>query len=233
MKTKEYNQSIMLKNKKELRELEKNYVEEVLGDINKAIENKRKEIEKKLIEYSETHKVKKRTKDGVEYEVANVNPIVIQKYFFKSISPMMNIEPAYNAEKLGIVWGLYEEMIEKISTDIGVIAPSLSGFCSFAGIRVSTFKEYRKSVDIDMRVVSEKIEDSCFDSNTTLAQFGYIKERTTVYRMKSEQERVEKEMPTVHIHNNNGVDLEQINKRLEQLGNFADKKSFIEAKKVK
>lgn len=232
MKTKEYNQSIMLKNKKELRELEKNYVEEVLGDINKAIENKRKEIEKKLIEYSETHKVKKRTKDGVEYEVANVNPIVIQKYFFKSISPMMNIEPTYNAEKLGIVWDLYEEMIEKISTDIGVIAPSLSGFCSFAGIRVSTFKEYRKSVDIDMRVVSEKIEDSCFDSNTTLAQFGYIKERTTVYRMKSEQERVEKEMPTVHIHNNNGVDLEQINKRLAQLGNFADKKNFIEAKKV-
>lgn len=232
MKTKEYNQSVMLKNKKELRELEKNYVEEVLGDINKAIENKRKEIEKKLIEYSETHKVKKRTKDGVEYEVANVNPIVIQKYFFKSISPMMNIEPTYNAEKLGIVWDLYEEMIEKISTDIGVIAPSLSGFCSFAGIRVSTFKEYRKSVDIDMRVVSEKIEDSCFDSNTTLAQFGYIKERTTVYRMKSEQERVEKEMPTVHIHNNNGVDLEQINKRLAQLGNFADKKNFIEAKRV-
>lgn len=232
MKTKEYNQSVMLKNKKELRELEKNYVEEILGDINKAIENKRKEIEKKLIEYSETHKVKKRTKDGVEYEVANVNPIVIQKYFFKSISPMMNIEPTYNAEKLGIVWDLYEEMIEKISTDIGVIAPSLSGFCSFAGIRVSTFKEYRKSVDIDMRVVSEKIEDSCFDSNTTLAQFGYIKERTTVYRMKSEQERVEKEMPTVHIHNNNGVDLEQINKRLAQLGNFADKKNFIEAKRV-
>lgn len=232
MKTKEYNQSVMLKNKKELRELEKNYVEEVLGDINKAIENKRKEIEKKLIEYSETHKVKKRTKDGVEYEVANVNPIVIQKYFFKSISPMMNIEPTYNAEKLGIVWDLYEEMIEKISTDIGVIAPSLSGFCSFAGIRVSTFKEYRKSVDIDMRVVSEKIEDSCFDSNTTLAQFGYIKERTTVYRMKSEQERIEKEMPTVHIHNNNGVDLEQINKRLAQLGNFADKKNFIEAKRV-
>lgn len=232
MKTKEYNQSIMLKNKKELRELEKNYVEEVLGDINKAIESKRKEIESKLIEYSETHKVKKRTKDGVEYEVANVNPIVIQKYFFKSISPMMNIEPTYNAEKLGIVWDLYEEMIEKISTNIGVIAPSLSGFCSFAGIRVSTFKDYRKSVDIDMRVVSEKIEDSCFDSNTTLAQFGYIKERTTVYRMKSEQERVEKEMPTVHIHNNNGVDLEQINKRLAQLGNFADKKNFIEAKRV-
>lgn len=232
MSIKEYNHQVGIANKNEVRRLEDEYINNILDNLEKAIEIKREEIEGKLIEYSETHKVMKYTKDGVGYEVPNVNPLVIQKYFFKSIVPMMNKEPKYSAEKLGIVWGLYEEMVEKINTEIGIIVPNLSDFCNFAGIRLSTFKEYRQSADEDMRVVTEKIEDSCFNSNTTLAQLGYVKERSTVYRMKSEQERVEKEMPSIHIHGE-GIDLEQINKRLAQIESFDDKKNFIEAKRVK
>jgi len=204
----------------------------VLGGLEKAVEEKRKEIEDKLIKFFDENKSKKYNKDGVAYDVPNTNPIVIQKYFFQSINPLVNVEPKYSAEKLGIVWQLYEEMVGKISAKIGVIVPSLSNFCNFAGIRLSTFKQYKQSVDEDMRIVVEKIEDGCFDSNLTLAQLGYIKERSTVYRMKSEQERVEKEMPAIHIHNE-GVDLGDINRRLQELKGFKEKKQIIEGELVK
>lgn len=204
----------------------------MLGGLEKAVEEKRKEIENKLIKFFDENKSKKYNKDGVAYDVPNTNPIVIQKYFFQSINPLVNVEPKYSAEKLGIVWQLYEEMIGKISAKIGVIVPSLSNFCNFAGIRLSTFKQYKQSVDEDMRIVVEKIEDGCFDSNLTLAQLGYIKERSTVYRMKSEQERVEKEMPAIHIHNE-GVDLGDINRRLQELKGFKEKKQIIEGELVK
>lgn len=158
---------------------------------------------------------------------------MIQKYFFQSINPLVNVEPEYSAEKLGILWQLYEEMIGKINAKIGVIVPSLSGFCGFIGIRLSTFRRYKQSVDEDMRVVVEKIEDGCFDSNVAMAQMGFLKERSTVYRMKSEQERIEKETPTIHIHSE-GVDLGDINKRLEELKGFNKKKeTIIDAEVVK
>ncbi len=221
-----------IENKQAVRIIEKEYVEEVLGGLETAIEEKRKEIEDKLTKYFEENKTKEYTKDGTPYDVANKNPIVIQKYFFQSLNPLVNKEPMYSAEKLGIVWQLYEEMVGKISAKIGVIVPSLSSFCSFAGIRLSTFKQYKQSVDEDMRIVVEKIEDGCFDSNLTLAQMGYIKERSTVYRMKSEQERVEKEMPSIHIHNE-GVDLGDINRRLQELKGFKEKKQMIEGELVK
>lgn len=229
---KEYNEQVRIENKQAIRVIEKEYVEDVLGNLEKAVEEKRKEIEDKLIKFLDENKLKKYNKDGVAYDVPNTNPIVIQKYFFQSINPLVNVEPKYSAEKLGIVWQLYEEMIGKISAKLGVVVPSLSSFCSFAGIRLSTFKQYKQSVDEDMRIVVEKIEDGCFDSNLTLAQLGYIKERSTVYRMKSEQERIEKEMPSIHIHNE-GVDLGDINRRLNELKGFKEKKQIIEGELVK
>ena len=130
------------------------------------------------------------------------------------------------------MWQLYEEMVGHINAKIGVLVPSLTNFCSFAGIRLSTFKNYKNSVDEDMRVVVEKIEDGCFDSNVTMSQMGYIKERSTVYRMKSEQEKIEKETPQIHIHEN-GVNLGDINRRLAELQGFTQKKNFIEGEVVK
>lgn len=227
----ERNENVRIKNKQEVRLIEKDYVENVLDGLDNAINQKRTEIEDKLMKYVDENKIKRYNKDGDEYEVPNTNPLLIQKYFFQSINPLVNVEPLYSAEKLGIVWQLYEEMIGKISAKIGIIVPNLSSFCSFAGIRLSTFKRYKQLPDEDMRIVVEKIEDGCYDSNITLAQMGYIKERSTVYRMKSEQERVEKEMPTVHIHNEK-VDLDEINKRLNQLKGFNEKKKIVEVEKV-
>ena len=192
-KISEDNKAIRIENKQSVRAIEKAYVNDVLNGLDNAVQIKRNEIEDKLKKYLEENKIQKYNKDGDKFEVPNINPLVIQKYFFQSLNPLVNAEPKYSAEKLGIVWQLYEEMIGKISAKIGLIIPNLSSFCAFAGIRLSTFKSYKQSVDEDMRIVIDKIEDSCFDSNIILAQMGYIKERSTVYRMKSEQEKIEKE----------------------------------------
>lgn len=227
-RTSERNQEVRIKNKQEIRVIEQGYVDDEFRDLTAIVEAKRQEIEKKLIEYTKGFTVTKYTKDGDPYEVPNTNPLLIQKYFFQSINPLVNVEPEYSAEKLGIIWQLYEEMIGKVNAQIGILVPNLSSFCSFAGIRLATFKSYKNSLDEGMRIVVEKIEDGCFDSNVMLAQMGYVKERSTVYRMKSEQERVEKEAPQIHIHNDN-VDLDMVQKRLEQLKGLGMKQKRSEA----
>ena len=171
-RTSEKNEDVRIKNKALVREIEQEYCDGDLSVLNERIQARRYELETKLIEYMEENKITKYDKEGNSHEVPNVNPLVLQKYFFQSINPMVNVEPNYSAEKLGIVWELYEEMIAKINAKVGVVVPSLSGFCSFAGIRVATFKRYKSSVDPSMRIVVEKIEDGCFDNNVTLAQMG-------------------------------------------------------------
>ena len=231
-----YNEEIRVANKREVRKIEQEYVMDVLGSLEVAIEERRNELEDKLIEYSKKYKVDKYTKDGERYEVPNVNPIIIKKYFFQSLNPLVNKEPEYSAEKLGLIWDLYEEMIMEINAKVGVYVPSISHFCSFAGIRVETFKKYKGSLDPDMRVVIDKIEDGCYDSNVMMSQLGYIKERSTVYRMKSEQERVEKEaISSLTYVDNRGVDLESMKTKLDRakkIQAFGEKKSAIEVELI-
>lgn len=224
----ERNEETRIKNKQEIRVIEQGYVDEEYRDLSLIVERKRKEIEDKLVKYLEDNKQVVYTKEGTPITKPNVNPLLIQKYFFQSINPLVNVEPEYSAEKLGIIWQLYEEMIGKVNAKIGVLVPNLSSFCAFAGIRLATFKRYKSSVDESMRIVVEKIEDGCFDSNVMLAQMGYVKERSTVYRMKSEQERVEKEAPQVHIHKD-VTDLNAIRNRLNEIKGFSEKKKRVEA----
>lgn len=224
----ERNEETRIKNKQEIRVIEQGYVDEEYRDLSLIVERKRKEIEDKLVKYLEDNKQVVYTKEGTQITKPNVNPLLIQKYFFQSINPLVNVEPVYSAEKLGIIWQLYEEMIGKVNAKIGVLVPNLSSFCAFAGIRLATFKRYKSSVDESMRIVVEKIEDGCFDSNVMLAQMGYVKERSTVYRMKSEQERVEKEAPQVHIHKD-VTDLNAIRNRLNEIKGFSEKKKRVEA----
>lgn len=235
MGEKEYNEKIRVANKQEVRMIEREYIGEVLGGLEAAIEERRADLERKLIEYSEKYTKTMYTKDGDPYEVPNVNPMIIKKYFFQSINPLMNREPEYSAEKLGIIWGLYEEMVTEINARIGIFVPSVSHFCSFAGMRVETFKRLRGSYDEDMRIVIDKIEDGCYDANVMMSQMGYVKERSTVYRMKSEQERVEKEAITSVTVVNNKVDLDEMKAKLaaaKKMQAFGEKKKAIEVELI-
>jgi hypothetical protein len=226
------NKIIRAENKQELRQLENMYVNSQIDNLDLLVQEKKDELTDKLIKYQEDFKVKKYNKDGYPYYTVNINPIVIQRYFFKTINPIGNREPAYNAEKLAIVWDLYNEIVLGVNAQIGEFIPNLTGFCTFAGITLSTFKSWKRSNDPDMRIIVEKINDMCFDTNVTMAQMGSVRERSTIYRMKSEQERAEKEQPQIHIHNE-GVDFNAIDKRLKELQGFNERKSkVIEVQKI-
>ena len=211
------NKLIRKENKEQLTQLEKMYVDGVIDNLDRIVAEKKQELVTKLQQFY----IDTENKPEIR------SPYIISSYFFKSINPLANHEPKNSAEKLAIVWGLYEDILEEINLKIGRLMPSLSSFCKFAGITLSTFKGYKNSPDEGMRILVEKVSDTCFDSQVTMAQVGLIKERSTVYRMKSEQERIEKETPAIHIHQDT-VDMGSIVNRLKEIKQFNYKKNALE-----
>lgn len=229
------NKEIMVKNKQNLRDLEGMYVNSKIDNLEELIQERKEDLTDKLKKYN-TEFIKTRyTNKGDEYTVLEVNPYVIQRYFFQSINPMQSREPDYNAEKLSIVWELYQDIVCQVNAKIGNFTPTLTSFCNFAGIRLSTFKSWKASPDLDMRTIVEKISDMCFDINVTMAQIGKVKERSTIYRMKSEQEVAEKEQPQIHIHEHNEtkITLKELDKKIKNLQHYDNAKAkVIEVDKV-
>lgn len=211
------NSEVRMENKRQLRDLEKMYVDGVIDNLDQIVEERKNDLILQLQNFY----------NKLEQKPNLRNPFIINSYFFKSINPMSNCEPKYTAEKLGIVWDLYNHILCEVNMEIGEVLPTLSNFCKFAGITLSTFKTYKNSPDEAMRIVIEKISDSCFDTQVTMAQIGAVKERSTIYRMKAEQERVEKETPAIHIHQE-AVDLGEIANRLKEIKQYNSKKNAIE-----
>lgn len=211
------NSEVRMENKRQLRDLEKMYVDGVIDNLDQIVEERKNDLVLQLQNFY----------NKLEQKPNLRNPFIINSYFFKSINPMSNCEPKYTAEKLGIVWDLYNHILCEVNMEIGEVLPTLSNFCKFAGITLSTFKTYKNSPDEAMRIVIEKISDSCFDTQVTMAQIGAVKERSTIYRMKAEQERVEKETPAIHIHQE-AVDLGEIANRLKEIKQYNSKKNAIE-----
>lgn len=211
------NYEVRTENKVQLRKLEKMYVDGVIDDLDEIVKERKNELVLQLQNFY----------NKLEEKPQLRNPFIINTYFFKSINPMPNCEPKYTAEKLGIVWDLYTHILCEVNMEIGEVLPTLSNFCRFAGITLTTFRTYKSSPDEAMRIVVEKIADLCFDTQVSMAQVGAVKERSTIYRMKAEQERVEKETPAIHIHQES-VDLGEIANRLKEIRQFNTKKNAIE-----
>lgn len=226
MTRKEKNNDIMINNQNKLRDLEQFYNENKVDTMLDTIQAKKQEICDEISQYaSDNLKPCKWDKDGLplEYKV-NIKPIVINNYFFKSIVPLGNVEPIYNAEKLSMVFDYYCDILAEVNDKIGDFPSSLTSFCKLAGITLSTLRTYKNSPDLSMRVVVEKIYDQIGDVNISMSQLGIVKERTTLFKMKSENELVEKQQPIVNINITEKVDMEQINNRIDKYKVFATKK---------
>lgn len=226
MTRKEKNNDIMINNQNKLRDLEQFYNENKVDTMLDTIQAKKQEICDEISQYASNNlKPCKWDKDGMplEYKV-NIKPIVINNYFFKSIVPLGNVEPIYNAEKLSMVFDYYCDILAEVNDKIGDFPSSLTSFCKLAGITLSTLRSYKNSQDLSMRVVVEKIYDQIGDVNISMSQLGIVKERTTLFKMKSENELVEKQQPIVNINITEKVDMEQINNRIDKYKVFATKK---------
>lgn len=222
----EQNLEIMQNNQNNLRDLEQFYNESKVDNILGKLEERKEKMCTEIQLYAEKHtKPCKWNKDGepIEFSV-NVNPLVINNYFFKSIVPLGSVEPMYNAEKLALAFDYYCYILSEVNDKIGNFPSSLTSFCKLCGITLSTLRSYKNSSDLNMRIITEKIYDQIGDNNITMSQLGITKERTTIFRLKSENEMVEKEQPRVNINIVDKPDMEQIQERLDKYRIFANKK---------
>lgn len=209
------------------RDLEKFYTEGKVENILSNLEKRKKELIEEMITYAKEHEVEckwSRNGDPIAWKV-DYNPFVIENVFFKSIVPIGCQEPEYNAEKLSLAYDFYCELLVEVNNNIGQYPASLTSFCHFAGITLNTLRIYRNSPDLAMRTITEKIYDQIGDTNITMSQLGIVKERSTMFKMKSQNEIVEKEQPKVNINIVEAPDMEKIEERINKYKTFADKKT--------
>jgi hypothetical protein len=215
------------KNQDRARDLEKFYTEGKVEDILANIEKRKKELVEDMISYAQEHKKEcKWDRDGkpIDFKV-DYNPFVIENVFFKSIVPIGCQEPEYNAEKLALAYDFYCELLVEVNNNIGQYPASLTSFCHFAGITLNTLRLYRNSPDLAMRTIAEKIYDQIGDTNITMSQLGIVRERSTIFKMKSQNEVVEKEQPKVNINIVEAPDMQRIEEKINKYKSFVDKKT--------
>ena len=226
-KIKQENNEIQKQNQNELRDLEQFYTEGKVDNMLATIQEKKDELVKEMIKYHDKHLKECRwDKDGnpINWKV-DINPLVINNYFFKPITPIGCQEPVYNAEKLSMVFDYYCELLAEVNDKIGNYPSSLTSFCKLAGITFNTLRQYKNSDDYNMRVIAEKIYDQIGDENVTMSQMGVVRERTTLFKMKSQNEMIEKVQPQVKVNVNADIDVDKINERLNKYKMFASKKA--------
>ena len=221
-KVKEDNKFIQIKNKNEVVDLENFCVNAQINEmLPKIVEERKQEVVNQLVEFQNKYIQTKYDRYGNETKV--VNPYLISTYFFKSINPLSNVEPAYSSEKLAIVWDIYMYLIEQVNMNIATFQPTLTHFAKFAGISLNTLKNYKNMGDPQMSILIDKIYDETMDSNLTLAQNKKLTEKSTQFRLKVENEVVEKVQPKVNVNVNTKLDLDRINGRLNELISFNKK----------
>ena len=203
-----------LETKNELIDIEKFYVNGKLDNLDEIVNLKKKELVKKINEFM-----------SEDNRFAQHNPYLVSTYFFKTINPLTSIEPEYSPEKLAIVWDLYMYLIEQVNMNICVLQPTISHFCRFAGISINTFKNYKNTGTLEMQTLTNKISDATFDSNILLAQNSMLKDRSTIMRVKVENEVQEKPQVRVNVNVNKEIDLGQIASRLDEITKFKKTKN--------
>lgn len=222
----EDNLLIQKENQNQLRELETQYISNKIELLPQYIEEQKEKICHEIIEYANSHKETIYDRNGNPlYERVKMNPLVISNYFFKSVCPISSQIPEYNAEKLGIVFDYYMYIIAEINDKFGNYPSSLTSFCKLAGITTSTLRNYKNSPDLHMRNLVEKIYDQIGDENITMSQMGIVKERSTIFKMKSQNEITEKVTPNVNINYTEIVDTTAAKARIDKYKSFIDSKS--------
>ena len=82
-----------------------------------------------------------------------------------------------------------------------------------------------------MRILFKKIDDEVRDANLLLAQNKKIVAKTTEFRLKVENETIEKKTPNVNISlNAKTLDLDKINERLVEINTITRKQVKYEGK---
>lgn len=197
--------------------------------LTKILTTRRNDLNESINDFVDTY-VKFKT-DKAGNLINDTNPLLVSTYFFKPINPMGNVEPIYTSEQLAQVYDLYCFLIEKINMEVMLFQPSISHFAKFAGISLQKFQDLKNSYDDSMRSLVERINSEIFDANMTLTQHKKLSERPTTFRMKVENEMIEKKSPNVNVNvSAKTIDLDAMNERLYEIQNLTTKQIDYEGK---
>ena len=220
-KTDEIIKDLEIKN--QIVDLEKFYVDGQVQNLPMLVDKMKTEALDKIFDYKALHTIEKKNKDGeVVSSKLEITPYIAANYFFRSITNLQNIEPQYSGEQLAILWDIYNDIVMNVNLYLTQFTPTLSHFCKYIGITVSGFKKMKNSSDEGIKTMANKIIDALYDGSVTMAELGKHNARASIYRMKSELERTEKEQPQVTIKATT-IDLNGINKRINELSIFNGK----------
>ena len=189
----------------------------------KELEKKTDKLDELIADYQNKHKRTTVDRYGnVVDEYYDVNPILITNTFFRSDIPI-DANPVYNAQEMSQKYQFYEYLITKINDEIGDFPSSLTLFCKLIGMSLKAFQELKQSPNEDLRNVVEKIYNDIEEYNITMSQLGKIKERTTLFKLKSQNEMVEKVQPRVNITVKKDLNYTKIKGNIDAYSNFVKK----------
>lgn len=187
------------------------------------IEVAEKKTNEEITKYVEKHKKYTTDKWGnITNSYVDVNPILISNTFFKSLVPL-DANPTYSAQELSKLYQYYEFLLTKINDEIGDFPSSLTLFCKLIGISLKQFQELRTSQDESITNVVEKIYNDIEEFNISMAQIGKLKERTTLFKLKSQNEMEEKVAPKVNINIKKEVNESKIMGNIDNYSKFIKK----------
>lgn len=163
--------------------------------LREEIEARKEEIKS----YASSHTKIRVFKNGAEEEYVDFSPIAVNEKFFKAIQKPKDGVFLYTSDDLEEFYEKYREIVAEVNEYIGTFPTSISSFCKFIGITVETLRGYRETRDINLKRVIERIYEEIGDDNIFVAQLGKASERSTLFRLKSQNEMEEKKSPNVNV----------------------------------
>ena len=183
----------------------------------------RKELEKVkneriewIKEYGEKCLKTKYDKYGNGTSYYDTNPIVISEKAFGKVDKKTKGVLLYTKEQLEEYYELYRELVLAVNEYAGIFPTSLTTFCKLIGVTIDVLKQYRETADIEMKKLIDTIYDEINDDNLFLSQLGQANEKSTIFKLKSQNELTEKKQPTVNISLKGVMNQAKYDKTLEK-----------------
>lgn len=145
---------------------------------------------------------------------AQIAPLIASR------SKSFYVQATYSTDELYIIFNEFARMIAEINKKIKFL-PSKKKFCAFAGISSTTYEAYLVDFDEDKRAVAQMIDDYISDMNLTSAQYGEIREITTIFRSKAEHKMIEAQSPIV-MEYRKALSFDEVKDKLKSLGKFIE-----------
>ena len=189
--------------------------------MNKELEKEKNKRIEEIKEYAEDHTKTKYDKNYNPIDTyVDSNPIVITERFFKKLDSNMKGIMLYTPQQMEEFYAVYREIILTVNEYTGVFPTSLTTFCKLIGVTVDTLKQYRETSNLEMKKVIDSIYEEINDDNLFLSQLWQANEKTTIFKLKAQNELTEKRAPNVNVSLKGVIEQAKYDEKLEKYSNL-------------